>query len=247
MEKETEFLINIVKSASKLITKEFTVNAKDDKGDLVTSFDFEIEKYLISQIKQSYPTFDIVSEEFNTKAELTKNCFVIDPIDGTVNFAHEIPLWGIQVACVKNGEVCSSVMFLPKLNELYYADKTGAYLNDERLHLKGAKFNKGIVSVEGLNKMPCRVRAENSGLKTRNYGCACLSYAWVASGKIDGFVFKNNKYWDYVPGLYLIKQAGGFVIDKNNCHLGACTKELASTLEYVCTDYPDDEIELRHK
>ena len=77
MEKDTKFLIEIVKQALNLITQEFEVKAKDNKGDLVTNFDYEIEKFIIDKIKQNYPQFDIVSEEFNSQNGLTKNCFVI--------------------------------------------------------------------------------------------------------------------------------------------------------------------------
>ena len=123
MNKELKFLIDIVKEASKLITEEFEVKAKDNKGDLVTNFDFEVEQFMINEIKKAYPNFNIVSEEFNSNEGLTDNCFTIDPIDGTVNFANNIPLWGIQVACVKNGKTVAAVIYLVKLDELYYADE----------------------------------------------------------------------------------------------------------------------------
>ncbi len=102
MSKDLKFLIELVKGASNLITDEFEVKAKDDKGDLVTNFDYEIEKYMIDKIKSNYPDFSIVSEEYNSNECLTDNCFTIDPIDGTINFAKSIPLWGLQVACIRN-------------------------------------------------------------------------------------------------------------------------------------------------
>ena len=102
MSSELGFLIELVKCASLIINDEFKVKAKDDRGDLVTNFDYEIEKYIIDKIKESYPDFSIVSEEYNSEEGLKDNCFTIDPIDETVNFAHNIPLWGIQVACIKN-------------------------------------------------------------------------------------------------------------------------------------------------
>ena len=91
---EIEFLKRIVKEAEKIAEQKYEVHAKDDEGDLVTNLDLEIEKYLISEINKNYPDFDIVSEEFNTENKLTDNCFIIDPIDGTINFANGLPLWG---------------------------------------------------------------------------------------------------------------------------------------------------------
>ena len=133
MSSELKFLIELVKGASLLIDDEFEVKAKDDNGDLVTNFDYEIEKYIIDKIKEKYPNFSIVSEEYNNKEGLADNCFTIDPIDGTINFAHNIPLWGIQVACIKNKKTCAAVIYLPKLDELYYADENGAFLNEKSI------------------------------------------------------------------------------------------------------------------
>ena len=133
MTKDLLFLIDTVKKASEMITEDFTVKAKGKKGDLVTNFDFEIEKFIIAEINKEYKNFTIVSEEFNKDATLQDNCFTIDPIDGTINFAHNIPLWGIQVGLIREGKTCAAVIFLPKLNELYSADETGAYLNGKKI------------------------------------------------------------------------------------------------------------------
>ena len=246
MIKETKFLIKTVKDAAKLITEDFVVKAKDDKGDLVTNFDFEIENFIINKIKQRYPSFDIVSEEFNSKKELTNNCFVIDPIDGTINFAHNLPLWGIQVACVKEGEVVSSVIYLPKLKEMYYADESGAFLNKKPIHIFDRPQNQRLIVVEGIDGDASRIRVKSSGVGIRYYGVACVSSSWVACGKLSAFVFNVNNYWDYIPGQFLIKQAGGYVIDNDCCHIAASSKELAELLAKVCVPYPDDDVMLKH-
>lgn len=246
MIKETRFLKRVIKEASKLITDDFVVKAKDNKGDLVTNFDLEIEQFIIGKIKESYPNFDIVSEEFNSKKELTKNCFVIDPIDGTINFANGMPLWGIQVACVKKGKVCSCAIYLPKFKEMYYADKSGAFVNGALIHVE-EKGSRNIAVVEGHNRNASRIRVEKSGTKTRALGVACVSYSWIASGKLGAFVFKNNNLWDYLAGEYLVTQAGGYSIDKDNLHIAACSKEFALKLEKLCAYYPDDDINLKHE
>ena len=88
MIEELKFLIETVKEASKIITEDFEVNAKGTQGDLVTNLDYEIEKFILNKINNQYPNFDVVSEEFNSKKELTENCFTVDPLDGTVNFPH---------------------------------------------------------------------------------------------------------------------------------------------------------------
>ncbi len=232
MTKEVKFLKKIVKQASKLVKDNFSVRAKDDLGDLVTEFDYKIEKFLISKIKKAYPKFDIVSEEFNTGASLTENCFTIDPIDGTVNFAHGLPNWGIQVACVKNGKTCASVIYLPRLNELYYADESGAYLNGKSIHVNNLPAKQSLFVIEGTGDLDY----EKHMLKTlprhnrRFIYCACLHYSWVACGRLGGEMLMKDTVWDYLPGMYLIEKAGGVVYDLSCVHIGANSKELADKL-----------------
>lgn len=231
MNKELSFLIETVTGAAALITDEFEVKAKDDKGDLVTNFDYEIEEYIINAIKKEYPDFTIVSEEYNSDASLTDNCFTIDPIDGTVNFAHNIPLWGIQVACIKNGKTCAAVINIPKLNELYYADETGAYMNGKPIHVSSDTVEKGVFSVEG----PERIQAENNMRKfNRNYRsfyCASVNYAFVAIGRLSGTVFLRKTAWDYVPGMYIVEKAGGYTYDEYKFHVAANSKELLEVMK----------------
>ncbi len=205
---DRKFLIKNAKKAYKLIKGKIEITPKDDNGDLVTNFDKKIEKFFIKKINRSYRGFDIVSEEFNGKKSLTKNCFVIDPIDGTNNFARNIPLWGIQVACIKNGKTVASVIYLPAYSELYSADNTGAYLNGKKIHVNRQNEKIGVYSAELLI-------AKSSGieLKNRNYrsfGSAAVSLASVACGKISAAMFKDTIHpWDIVPGEFLVRKAGG--------------------------------------
>ena len=227
---EVEFLKDLVVRASKLITNEVVVKAKDDKGDLVTNFDYEIENFINSEIKKNYPNFDIVSEEFNTNGKLTENCFTVDPIDGTINFAHNFPLWAIQVACVKNGKTCGAVIFLPKLNEMYWADETGCYLNDKKIRVNNLAPEKSLYAVEGRNRLPSMVRMDAKNHNYRVTYCAAVNFAYVASGVFGGIIFRHESFWDYVPGQFLVKQAGGFIYNKKGCHVAANTKEFGMLL-----------------
>ncbi len=240
MEKMTEFLVQIVKEAAGLITPEFEIKAKGEFGDLVTNFDLEIESYLIKKMNKQYPKFDIVSEETNSQKTLTQNCFVIDPIDGTVNFAHGLPLWGIQVASVENGETTASVLYLPRLNELYYADKSGAFLNDQKIVVKDWKINHACFAIDGGNKAPSFVRLFQATRHVRVCAAQCVNLAWTACGRLSGAVFKNDSPWDYLPGQYLVKQAGGYIIDEKGCHIAASCKEFADLLKKECGPYKND-------
>ena len=230
MTNDLKFLIDVVKQASELITDDFQVKAKGNNGDLVTNFDFEIEKFIIDKIKINYPDFKIVSEEFNSKEGLVDNCFTIDPIDGTVNFAHNLPLWGIQVACIKDGKTCAAVIYLVKLKELFCADETGAYLNGEKIQVNSLSMKNGLFVVEGSNRYPSIIKMQKYALKPRVYNCACIDFAWVACGRLNGVIFTNDTIWDYTPGLYIAKQAGAVVINESKSHIAANTPELAEIL-----------------
>lgn len=236
MEKITEYLIEVIKQASNLITPEFEIKSKNDKGDLVTNFDFEIEEFMIAKLKGKYPEFDIVSEEFNSNNEVTDNCFVIDPIDGTVNFAHGLPLWGIQVACIKDKKPCSSVIYLPKLNELYYADKTGAFLNGEQIFVKQWEFRPAMFVLDGGNKVLSFSRLVAKTRNVRALGAHCVNLAWVACGKLSGAIFKRDSFWDYIPGQYLVEQAGGVVYDEVGMHIAASNLEYVNFLKEECKE-----------
>lgn len=225
----TKDLVDIVRSASEIITDDFIVNAKDDKGDLVTNFDYEVEKFIIAKLNEKYPNYDIVSEEFNSDGKITENCFVIDPIDGTINFAHNLPLWGIQVACISGGKTISSVIYLPKLNEMYYADEGGAYLNDKRIHVSTLPPEKSLnnIMLEKPMTLPkvCAI--------SRHYRCiysVAVACAWIAKGSMGGINVGIDTPWDYIPGQYLVEMAGGYTYNKDKMHISANTKEMLDAL-----------------
>ena len=228
---ELEFLKRIIKEAEKISQKHFEVHQKDDKGDLVTNLDTEIEKYLIGQISQSYPDYTIVSEEFNSENLPTDNCFIIDPIDGTVNFANGLPLWGIQIACKKGGKVVASVIDLPKANEFYFADETGAYLNDQKISVKEVPIKNTIYSIVGNNAIHDTGKMQKYSRNHRNFGAICVALAFMASGKIHGVNFRVEYPWDYEPGLFLCKMAGAKTKNIKGFHAAAINQEFLDILE----------------
>lgn len=233
MTKELEFVLNIVKAAGEISKEEFVVRDKENSsyGDLVTNLDENIEKYLISEIKKQYPKFDIVSEEFNFDNKPTKNCFVIDPIDGTINFANGLPLWGIQVACVKGGKTVAAVIYMPNIDYLFYADKNGAFLNGKKLSVREVPIKNALYAIDGSQTLPAQMRMRKYSNQRRYLGACCVSYAFVAAGFMHGAVFNANKPWDYTPGLYICKMAGAVVVDRPDFHAAAMNEEFMAILE----------------
>ena len=231
MSKDVEFLIKVVKEAEKIVSNNFNIDAKGGENDLVTDLDVKIEKYIINEIKKEYPEFDIVSEEENSKKEVSENCFIIDPIDGTINFANGLPLWGIQIACVKNGETIASVINMPDINELYYADNTGAYLNGKRIYVKEVPIKNTLYTIDASDIYASVDKMRKSTPGIRKFGGVCVSLAFLSAGRIHGAVYRKDKPWDYEPGLFLVKMAGGAVSSKPGFHGAAMNEELLNILE----------------
>ena len=231
MIKETKFLIGIVKKANKISEEQFETNQKGAENDLVTNLDLRIEEFLINEIKKKYPDFDIVSEELNTNNEVTDNCFIIDPIDGTINFANNLPLWGIQVCMRKDGRTVSSVISLPRINELYYADETGAYLNNKKIFINEVPIKNALYSIDGNNNLPSMQRMRKYSSNRRNFGGLCVSLAFTAAGRIHGAVFRSDKPWDYEPGLFLCQMAGAKIKSIPGFHAAAMNQEFLNVLE----------------
>ena len=231
MESEIEFLKSIVKKANDITNEKFEITNKGGEYDLITNLDLKIEKFLIDEIKKNYPNFDIVSEEFNNNNQITENCFIIDPIDGTINFSNNIPLWGIQIACVKEGKTIASVISIPRINEFYYADETGAYLNDKKISVNVVPIKNTLYAIDGNNNLPSIRRVRKYSSNRRNFGGVCISTAFVACGRIHGAVYRSDKPWDYEPGLFICKMAGAAVKSINGFHAAAMNQEFLNILE----------------
>ncbi|MCM1403919.1 MAG: inositol monophosphatase [Prevotella sp.] len=248
MQKITKFLCGIIQQAAKITNKSFNVYAKDNFGDIVTDIDKDVESFLIEKLNHKYPEFDIISEEFNpdrnTKSQgdkpyLNDKYFIIDPIDGTKNFAVGIPLWGIQIAAMEGGEVISAAIYLPKLNELYYADCDGAFLNGEHLEISpNHQAHTPVYAVEGGDEFPLLMQMKKDvGYCYRRMGASSVFLAWVAAGRLSGYFLRNQKVWDFTPGMYLVKMAGGYTNDDPIYHVAATNEKMFETLSGLPTLY----------
>lgn len=242
MTKELRFLIKIIKKSSKKIEANYDIERKGNSVlDIVTTNDYKVEKYLISEIEKHYSDFNIVSEEYNKNNKLTENCFTIDPIDGTINFANNIPLWCIQVACIKEGKTVAAAIYFPKLKEMYAADINGSYLNNKKIRVNGLSFKSNIFTITGKNHMQTNVAIGGDHTYQRSFYCAGLDFSYVASGKIGGTVFTNDTLWDYVPGMFICQQAGAKTHSAKGMHIATNSQENLNILLDKLND-KDEEI-----
>ena len=207
-------MIKASEKASKILIRDFGEIEKlqvSKKGplDFVTNSDLKTEKIIIEELKKAKPNFSIISEENGTEDNKDKNnTWIIDPIDGTVNFLHGIPHFAISLALKSNDEIVSGLIFDPIKNEMFYAEKdSGAFFNNHRVRVSKKNQINDCLFVTG-GKM-----RNELDLPYRKSGCAALDMAYVAAGRYDGYFQHNLNIWDIAAGVVLIKEAGGIIND----------------------------------
>ena len=200
-------------------------------GDFVTSADKRTEKILIEEIQKAHPEHGIITEETGiiNKSNVEKK-WIIDPIDGTMNFLNGIPQFAISIAYEEKGEIICGVIFNPILNEMFVAEKgNGAYLNNSRIRVSNKKKIKNALLVTGGPKGNSKIKnkifseyinVSNNVSNVRKFGSAALDLAYVACGRFDGYWQRELNYWDVAAGIIILKEAGGlinfFEDDENN-------------------------------
>ena len=191
-------------------------------GDFVTSADKRTEKILIDELQKSHPEYGIITEELGIINKLNvKNRWIIDPIDGTMNFMNGVPQFAISIGYEEEGEIKCGVIFNPIMNEMFCAEKgNGAYLNNSRIRVsKKKKIKEALIATGGpreTSKIKDKIFSEyinvsNNVSNVRKFGSAALDVAYVACGRFDGYWQRELNYWDIAAGIIILKEAGGFV------------------------------------
>lgn len=240
---------------------------KEHEHDLNTRTDNEVEEMLVKEITEKYPSHKIIAEEAVSRSEtgqviLTDEpTWIIDPIDGTMNFVHHFPYYCISVALLVKNDTEFGIVYNPPLQELYTARKgQGAKLNDEPMHTSGQEelknamilqeYSSGTTAMENANRLIKKTHA------LRSIGSSAMGLAMVASGVADGFYFFGLHVWDMAAGNLLVTEASGTVMDPAGGEvdimsrrvLAAATQTLAFLLSAELTqNYPtprDDETKL---
>tara|TARA_B100000029_G_scaffold499920_1_gene570921 strand:- start:111 stop:857 length:747 start_codon:yes stop_codon:yes gene_type:complete len=209
-------MIKACEKASKVIIRDFgeienLQVSKKGPRDFVTKTDTKVEKILIDELSKSKKNYSFITEETGKIVNSNKNAYwIIDPIDGTINFMHGIPHFAISVALQIDGDLKSAIVFDPIKNEIFYAEKNN-----------GSFFNNQRIRVSKRNDLDdCLFNSNNAGVKfatpelnMRNSGCAALDMAYVGSGRLDGFFHNKINIWDIAAGALIITEAGGKVND----------------------------------
>ena len=208
-------MIKASEKASKVLIRDFgevekLQVSKKGPSDFVTNADLKAEKIIIEELKKAKPNYSILSEEKGLENNKDSKTWIIDPIDGTINFLHGIPHFAISIALKSNDEIISGLIYDPIKDEMFFAEKNkGAFLNNHRLRVsKKNKLDECLFSSnhEGL---------KHSNLNMRCSGCAALDLAYVASGRLDGYFHNKINLWDVAAGALMVEEAGGIVNDLN--------------------------------
>ena len=205
-------MIKASEKASKILIRDFgeiekLQVSKKGPADFVTNSDLKTEKIIIEELKKAKPHYSVISEENGIELNKDKkNTWIIDPIDGTVNFLHGIPHFAISIALKSDEEIVSGLVFDPIKNEMFYAEKNnGAYFNNHRMKVSKKNEIDNCLFVTGS-----KVK-DKLNLPHRKSGCAALDMAYVASGRYDGYFQDNLNLWDIAAGIILVKEAGGIL------------------------------------
>ena len=212
-------MIKACEKASKILIRDFgeiekLQVSKKGPSDFVTNSDLKTEKIIIEELVKGRPDYSIISEENGVKNNKdNKNTWIIDPIDGTVNFLHGIPHFAISIALKHGDEIISGLIFDPIKDEMFYAEKdNGAFLNNKRIRVsKKNNIRECLFATSGLIDKKIE-------FSYRKSGSAALDMAYTACGRYDGYFQKNLHLWDIAAGLILVKEAGGMTneIDLRN-------------------------------
>jgi len=215
-------MIKACEKASKVIIRDFgeienLQVSKKGPRDFVTKTDKRVEKILIDELSKSKKNYSFITEETGKILNKNRNIFwLIDPIDGTINFLHGVPHFAISIALEVDGEIEIGLIFDPIKNEIFYAEKNnGSYVNNNRVRVsKKTDINE------------CLFASNNEGIKSvhpklniRNSGCAALDLAYVGCGRFDGYFHNNINIWDIAAGKIIIEEAGGKVNDISKFNL----------------------------
>jgi myo-inositol-1(or 4)-monophosphatase len=201
----------------------FKISHKEGVNNLVTEADHAAESAILEVIRLKFPDHYILSEEAGEIIQDSTYKWIIDPIDGTVNFAHGIPLCCVSIAVEQAGEIILGCVFNPTLKEFFFAEKgKGATLNDKIIRVSEQNEVLRSCLVTGfpytyinIENGPLEIfeRFIRKGVPVRRLGSAAIDLCWVAAGRFDGFYEHKLEPWDSAAGYLIVEEAGGKVTD----------------------------------
>ncbi len=224
LEKALKTALEAADSASEILLSYFGKKqeiSEKAENDFVTEADKESEKVILKTITSSFPEHEIVAEESGVKHGKGWRWFV-DPLDGTKNFIHGLPIFAVSIGLERDDELVLGVVKVPFLSQTFWAVKgQGAFLNGQRIHVSDRPYEKAFVATgfpfRGKHLidvyLKCFRQVFTSVSAVRRCGAAAVDLAYTACGIFDGFFEIGLHSWDVAAGAVLIREAGGVVTD----------------------------------
>ena len=227
------FTIDMAKEAGHVLMQHYgkisTINKKSSDIDLVTIADTQSEQLIITKIQKYYPNHYIISEESDHKKIDSDYCWIIDPLDGTTNYVHSLPIFSVSIALQYKNETIIGVVYNPAVDKCFYAEKNnGAFLNNNKINVTSCdtlsesllvtgfpyihdeRYKKGFALFEELY-------GQTQGV--RRLGAASLDLCFVAMGRFEAFWEFSLQSWDICAGDLIVREANGKTSDWDNSHL----------------------------
>jgi len=190
--------------------------------DLVTEVDKECEALIVGNLEKAFPGYDIIAEEGSGERSKSAYRWLIDPLDGTVNYAHDFPFFCVSIALEKDGKLIAGVVYDPNRDEMFEAEKgKGAFCNGKKIQVSDhAPLRKAMLATgfaysvhedEQKNNIDHFANFVTTARAVRRPGSAAIDMAWVGCGRLDGFWEIYLKPWDMAAGVVIIEEAGGIV------------------------------------
>lgn len=216
----------IAREAGALQLRYFRQNpAVQEKGsarDIVTEADLAVEKLVVARLRENFPDYQVMAEEQEYEATGSAWCWVIDPIDGTTNYAKGLPHFALSVALAKEGQVELGLVYNPLSGEMFHAIRGhGAYLNLERIRVSTVdKLQQALLATgfyydrdEKVSRTLRQIRAffDRDIMGIRRYGSAALDLCFVACGRFDAYWEHTLNAWDFAAGWLIAEEAGALV------------------------------------
>src|SRR3990167_7584472 len=221
-----KFIQRIAREAGVVVLKRFRKDGvhytkSHERWDVVTKADLLSEKIIMTAIQKKYPSHGIISEESGRINEKAEYVWIIDPIDGTLNYSSGVPMFGVMVCLVHKGKVILSAINLPATGEFFFAKAgKGAYLNGKRIYCSKGRNLKSSFGMHGTTLAPRTIQFLRNVVKYAKGNHILLgSFAspanacYVASGQRDWIVSLSGQVWDFAPEYLIVKEAGCKVTD----------------------------------
>jgi len=239
-----EVMIEAARKAGKILKSgyesNYDIKVKSSSSDLVTSVDIDSQNVIIEVLKK-VPDISIMAEESQDKQTDTKRIFYVDPLDGTLNFVHGIPFFGVSIGYWENETPIAGVVYDPLRNELFYGIKgKGAYLNDKRLSARKKELKDSILST-GIpydRQKIFRTIEETKNIlplvqEVRILGSAALSLCYLAAGRIDGYWEDEIYPWDVAAGIAISTEIGLKITNFDGKRYELKDREIVCTLPKI--------------